>query len=59
LKVHYIFVLKDMMDRHPIECPQTIDGNMTPRFAWQCGYLSALEAVLEAFKNAEEKSSLQ
>jgi hypothetical protein len=59
MRAHYIFILDELLNRKPIVAPDNINGDVTPRFAWNAGYLAAIEAILEAFQSNPDKDSVQ
>lgn len=60
MKIHYLYILDELIGQAAAQgVPDDINGDASPRFAWRAGYLTALGAVLDAFKEAEKKETIQ
>jgi hypothetical protein len=60
LRVHYIYIIGEIVEQAAAQAvPESMDGDTSPKHAWRMGFNAALGAVLDAFKAAEEKESVQ
>jgi hypothetical protein len=59
MRTHYVFILQELLNKTPIVAPDNINGDTPPRYAWNAGYLAALDAVLDAFQSASDRESVQ